>query len=664
MAVPLVLIMLIVLGGALYAIHVSERAYRNHASRYRDGEFAYHAARGLIRFAEGRLEELLGGPPPPPGAGRDLHDFVIWTPGAELVGAEHSLQPPDPALFLPPGVTGDLELSVRFPIVRALGDPLPPGFARDPYEKRGTLELAAVVSVGGATRRISVRRPFQVLYRLPPALGRFALLLGGYEGGDEGLNRLDYSPRLGLFHDRVTGRPGWPLVVYPHPPGAEPGEPPATRYRADPLEPASAGGWIGLGGDQAWVMNLTFGAGDGSPFEEGHALRNFAAIHPSEAVPGAWERSRRMGLARSMADLPWLAPGEAASLPRGTSLLHLTGDARAPTPPVVLGRAYRRYLAFSKLAEEESGPYTSFRGLDEADFDQAGADFAAASGGAGYEQYRRLMLRVVTEPYNRSYDYLATSDERRLDDGTVEAGETPWRPRRLLGSEALAPRLEPAQGGTPEGYLYPSAEDLDATEAWGSLQLADEDGERLYRGTLDGLLQGVASRAEARAVWRVEAGPEEDAPAAFQRLFVEGEQLHLGTSCHLVDSTLTLGPLHVVAGGTIVVDGDVTVVGPITTAPGELLAVVSLDGDIRLAGEDPVVAGLVSCRGRFVPSRRGSDVRGLVAAARLDGASFAGTEGAHRLVYDPRWDPAIPAARFAQFRVHLGRARELVLRRR
>jgi hypothetical protein len=122
--------------------------------------------------------------------------------------------------------------------------------------------------------------------------------------------------------------------------------------------------------------------------------------------------------------------------------------------------------------------------------------------------------------------------------------------------------------------------------------------------------------------------------------------------------------MHVARGGTVAVDDDVEVRGPITVAPGEALAIVSLNGNVLIQDNEEIDAYLVACNGQVLPSPAGMDVRGGVAARGFDPRLWMGGRGVRRIVYDDRVDPAFTEARLNQFRVHLGEERQVLLERR
>ncbi len=661
---PLLIFLVLVVAGILFGVDRVVQGFRNRSNRFRDGETAYQAARSGSRIAERAFESLFNGPPPASGSGRAIFDLMTASLPEELNGGEDGFDVPLLREVLPEGEDASIEVLVRFDAVRALDLPRPGGFHPDPREKTGRLRIQTVARVGDAVRRIVVLRPFWCFYRLPPVLGRFSLLLGSLEGTRESLNVLDYVPRLGLFFKQGTSELSWPLTVYPMPSDETPGTS-AARFAPDPLLPMKRGGWVGLFGPTPWILNTTFGPGQGSPLEEGHGLRNFASVFPSPSVPGSHEKARRFGFARRILELPIFAPEERDRVAEGSSLLHLSGDARRPVPPVVLGRAFRRYLTWSKLGAGPDGPFTSFHGIDEGNFEEALPGVTQATGLApAWSAYQEVMARSVLEPYNRTYDFLVTDDETRDEQGRIVAGDSPWNPPRALNADAVRPMLAPRGGPGPAGFLYPTPGGVEEAGLGGALVLADEAGTPLYEGGTEGILGGMAQLVRDRSLVVVEDSGERGAVEQFEsRFMTAGRALSLGTTVRVAASTLALGPVEVKRGGTLAVEGNILVSGPIRVAPGEVLALVSLGGDVVIGNEQPIEAMLVSCTGQVLPSSRGVDVRGGIVASRFDPLRWSGVRGACRVVYDPRLDPASVPNRARQYLVRLGTDRDMILER-
>jgi hypothetical protein len=652
-----------ILGSVLFVLNRAVTSYQNRSTRFRDGEIAYYAARSGLTLAERILEGVAGRPGRQAGNLRDLYDLMVSSRPEDLNGSEDEITLPFAERLLPETVEGEVEAVVRFRNVASLLRNLPPGYLPDPREKRGILELECRAQVGAAERRLIVRRDFHVMGAQLPVVGRFSLLLGELLGGQNFVNALTYSPKLGLFLRSVSRKVAWPLQVYPLPVDTEEDlAPPAQRFATDPLRPLKEGGWVGLFGATPWVMNVCFGSGSGSPSEQGYLLRNFESVVPSTHFTGLYEKVTRLGYTRDITRLPMFAAYESETIPDGASLLQLAGDSRYRTPPVVLGRAFRRFLSFSKLGTTADGDFTSFHGVAETDFEAARMAFQNIVPGGDYASYQNIMARSVVEPFNRSYDFVVTDAETLDEEGRVLPGATPWSPGRFLQASEIAPYLQPIGSG-PENFLYPDPTRREEEKRSGGIVLGTEEGESFYQGHPADILPGLRELALARSLAEVRRTATLSAEDEFKRRFLVDSKLDLGLPLHLQSQRLTLGPLHVLHGGTLAVDGDIEVAGPLTTARGEILTLVSLNGSIRVRNEAPIAASLIACQGQVLPSSRGLDVRGQIVAAQFDVASWLEGTGARRIVYDPRLNPALRENQNAQYRILIGGERRVVFRR-
>lgn len=658
-AFPLVLVMALVMAGVLFALDRVVRGYRNQTHRYRDGEVAFYLARSALDSAERAAEVLLEQGPPPPGPAREIYDRVLLSSAQDLDGAVEVLDLPYLERLIPPHVSGEVRVEMKFYGVEPLGLSLPPGWIPSPWEKRGMVEFQAVAVVGSTRRVLAVRRPFRIQERIPTLLGRFSLLLGKNQGTPEDLNALTYVPRLGLFHRSVSRELSWPVTVFSLPSDGR-DRTPFQRFGGDPLEAARRGGWVALLGDKPWVLNLTFGPGESSTLEEGFLVRNFESIH---TLPGLSKtlKTSRFGLARDLLALPMFSQATWANVPDGSSLFHLSGETRNPTPSLVLGRVFRRFGTFSKVADSRQGPFVSIPELDsdrEAEVLQRLDEFLP---GIDRDLAAKVQARLEVESYNRSYDAVVSDRTRRDSEGRVVPNETPFLPEPYL-SQGLGPELEPFPQG-PRNYLYPDPQ-ATSSEYAGGVRIRDDGGQTLFEGSLDELLPALGESLAQRSMWVLEPEQGKSSGEIFQERFQRGGELFLRGTVRLPMAAASLGPFHVRRGGTILVDGKAEIHGPITVAPGEALAIVARQGPLVIANEHPIAAILACTEGEVQPTPRGMDVRGSVVAGSFDVLPWIGLKGAGQIVYDPRLNPSRRAGRAHQTRVFLEDRREVVLRRR
>lgn len=660
LALPLVILLLLVGGGILFALHKVVQSYRHQSTRFRDGEIAYFAARSALSLVEAQIEEVLQGKPPPPGPGRDFYDLLRLSPAGDLAGIDEGLPLPQAEDIFPPGIEGWLDAEVQILESTALDVPRPVGLPPDPREKRGVLEIHCKAEVGNTIRRMVVRRRFRVQSNLPPVLGRFSVLFGELLGTPEDLNALTYSPRLGLTHRSISRKLSWPIQVYPLP-YQESDQAPLERYQDDPDQVVREGGWVALLGERPWVLNLCFGPGEKQALEEGFLVRNFPAVHP---IPGTslYGKTYRLGFARDILDLPLFHPELRAEIPDGSSLLRLSGDSRHPMPAVVLGRVFRRFLQFTKVSASEAGPFTSVHSARDVDTAEQLSVLSEQVSGGDEALLKTVMAQPVLEPYNRSFDAILSDQSLRQEGGRIDPRDTPFSPPNRLPD--LAYDWVAASSGSGQGHLYPARTSAEGEAPPGAYALFNDGGDEFFRGELTGLLDQLGDYLAQSAVEVLspDAGPS--VRDQFDQNFLQGDDLSLSGILHLKTDRINLGPFHVVRGGTILVDGDVQVLGPITTARGETLSIVSRKGTLKIENPEPIAAQLISLEGQIHPSDQGLDVRGGLIARHFEVYPWLDLQGLGRVVYDPRLNPAREATRLPQLRVHLDPRREVVLKRR
>jgi hypothetical protein len=615
---------------------VSRARYRE-AHRYAHGEVAMALAESGMNVALEVVAEQALVP------GTEVHDALVEAPaeGADRVlqVLEHAVLEDLAGLFS--GATIELGLELRgFRRLLPVGDLR--GFVTDGREKVGELALVSRARYRGVTRTLRASRRVRVVQAAAPVLGKFTLFLRRHPGGDLNLLAYDHEdPEAGF---RLEGEAASPLVLYHRPERT----PAVVDGRFDPLglvledHAPDAGGLVFLGGADPWYLNLVHGVG-AHPYEELHHLRRTRYALPTDLPGGTHEYGLTFGFYEGVLDSEKFGaaagvPGamqrpSGASISAGTAALHLYGDTDHTTPTPVLGPVFRSYVTL-RLLDGLWFPYATPE------------EFAAFPDrerfGGSYAGYSRLMARVVSEAYNRSYDCMATNLEALGDDGLVTAEGTPFVPGATLLPEVLG-RLGPALDGDRH-FLYPRPGQ--PAPGLASLRRGGEVDEEVFRGTLedlDGALVEGVLRARATRVFEdpgelLDALVEPDGAAAAGVYLLERGDLEL-------PELVAAGPVAVVAGGSLVVAGPVQGAGgPVT--------LVSLNGDVRVETDEPVAAHLVALRGR-VTSRGALVLTGAVAAETLDLRELVRGGAPKAIQWDPALDPTDPAAYRARFAVHL-----------
>lgn len=605
-AIVAILIILMSIGSLMF--HQVMRQQHLDSHRYTNGEVALQLAQSGLNLSSEYLQSRIL------EVGSNLHTLLIDSTPEAVNGSSVPVESPHVEELIQ--ILGEdiasLELKVELRNFKSLsGQANLKGILPDPREKVGELAFVATGTFQGVRRSLVAAKQVRVFSTLAPVLSKFTLFVRDSLGRSP--NMLSYSrlePHLGF---RLGEEKARPLVLYHrtekfpaivdakfHPMGEE-----FEAYQPD------RGGLVYLGGNDPWVMNLVQGVGAGR-YEELFQLRRtrylseslLEGIHQECALyfgfyQGILE-SEKFGELREQAR--GLQDVQGRDLTDLTSALHLFGDTENLTPTLVLGPAFRRYVRLD-LLDGYWYPYRS-----ESAFRSASL---TSPFDGDYGRYEEVMARVVTESYNRSFDYMASNFESHDGQGRLETGRTPVQPGPVLSERGL-PRVGPA-ARSDEGFFYPQIDDN--VPGFCSIQRIFQDGsvEDVFRGALtdlDGpLLEEILVH---KAPYQV---PDQ---ASFEKKYLRGRTLEIPGLVHIQQGDLNLGAVNTGEGGMILVPGNITIQGRIVqTKPRRPLTLVSLGGDIRVRTEQNIDASLVCLRGRFTSSGR-LNLAGSLAAGSLD----------------------------------------------
>ncbi len=637
---------------ALLTVHRIMLQQNAASHRYLYGEVAYFLAKGAAEEVTSML--------------------VDEAPSIrEFLGSLRSLEAPADRIVLDvtPAVASELAASMEdssvevelvardiVPLLRTRDEC---GVCSDPLEKKMVIELHARAWHKGVTRAVTYVFDVREINPAPVPFSRFVLHVD--ERGASDCNLLRFVPPS-IFYCEESRSACLPLVIQPAPKNG-PGvvhlyDPAGGRWSsaADLVstmaeEPWRNNGWIFLGGNDPWYLNL---AADGGIWGEQFHLRRCVYVTESAVFPGFQEKYYFYGFFVGMFTLPMFnglevkCPASGEVLHDAVSFLRLYGLPNALAPTIVIGNVYRRYGRFVKLRRGGEGCFVSFVYADEDSYPASAPIFEGMTGG-GWEEYRRVMNRIVVEPYNRSYDYIVSSDESTASTVTTdvrfEAGDTPLLPSPRLRASAVSALLQPLNPRN-ELFLYPSPYAVQ-TDATACVRILDRGGAPLFEGNLAEVLPSWNDWILSRVTMTL----SDDADVAsdeldfhFFRQVDGGRVMYLGQVLRIpVASAFDLGPFVYRRGGIIVVDGGVRITGPIVRDGPSSLTVVSLSGDIVIGGDGRVDAMLIAPHGSI--RRQGEtslDVRGAIAVGTLDGLMDSPKGVPGRIVYDPRLDPTRP----------------------
>lgn len=642
--------LILLVGAGAVLIQRFMQAQYLEAHRYTFGEIAVNLAEsGLNLFMEHLRESGLT-------PGSPLYEILVASAWDELDGTVYPVASPHlDELVALAGAGARASVQVEF---RGFKPFYPPGGLKgvepDPREKFGELAIVARGEYRGLVRTLVAAKQVKVASVVAPVLSKFTLFVRSRDGVEPNLLAYDRTrPARGFAKD---GEPAHPLVLY-HSPERNPA---VVDDRFFSLAahfstyPPDRGGLVYLGGASPWYLNLVHGAGP-APHEESHLLRR-TRYRMDSALPGI---RTEYGLAfgfyqgilasgkfgsQAAPSTPTRRTGE--PVPDATAAIHLYGDLDDVTPTLVFGPVFRSYVTLRLL----DGLWYPFR--TPAEFQGVAATSPVFAG--GYEAYRRVMVRVEDEPVNRTLDYLASNAETLLEDGRVDAEETPFVPEPGL-LDPLLTRVGPAVDGDP-GFLRPRP----GEPVPGALRLLrPRPGGRpdeLFRGALQDLDGPTLEKLLAPKVAVVVKDQAE-----LTRRYLAGTRLELPGIVRVEEGDVELPALASPSGGMLVVSGTLRLMGPITgPAKGPPLTLVSLGGDIHVATGEPVRAHLVALDG-WVRTRGRLQLVGALAAGNLDLAGLVAGPEPKAIRYDPALDPTDAEAQRAQLRVALDRRVKLYL---
>lgn len=505
----------------------------------------------------------------------------------------------------------------------------------DAHEKRGLLEMTFTVTLLRVPLTYTFRTPFKIVNLIPPVTSKFTLFVKHPER--TGIANAGYNRFRNLYDgDAVSGAEAHPPLVLFNEEGLA-------------LRELTGRGFVFLGGGDPVMLQITNGShprfGEGFHFEATADPRGELAggTDPASASllgaftePGATFSVQRSFLGfyeRDEAGEGLNAEGRlrkdfAAGRTTSSSMLHLYGSAERRSPTVVVGNVQRSFALISHLAVDvdadgkaddavavlpgvgwEDYPlqipllpnsFTSFtdpsgsidlRPLKSSDPELH--DFVRLFG--DYAQYSTLMSRLVEEPYNRGFDWMA--------------GYEPGK----LGAPAVLPASRYPDPGT-------------------SFNLVLADGGVHFQGDLNAF---STLRLEARAV--VEVADE----AELKQRFIRDGRLELGRVVRVAQGPVTLpARLEVGDGGAIIAAGSITSSG-VRNRSSVPLALCSTEGDLIVDSTYPdhEFAGIALAGGL---KTLGSDPVHIKGALAVDHLSPDELRAGGELTYDPRLDPTAP----------------------
>jgi|GEM_PF-1460710 len=336
-----------------------------------------------------------------------------------------------------------------------------------------------------------------------------------------------------------------------------------------------------------------------------------------------------------------------------SSVLNLFGSRLTPTPTVVIGNVYRRFLSIRGILadlRDSSGfgsdglkelyllPY-----LDSNTFDKSDVKEWPGKPDGMVKQMLVSYCDQIIDPdvesaYEDCYRYcMSDVTKRAYNEANLEFLKLPASmedelfPEFAPSDPNAPPGLQRLEiGGKPPTFLKLSQSD--------QVTLKNDQGEVLFK---DGILGGMEDLEFLRTKGRAYRGQtsllnsvRESKPDA-----AVGLKVFFGGVVYVKGDFQLQEPLEILpgGGGLILVEDDIFIEAGIECSQGEPLSLVSLGGDVTLATADPVQAGLVALRGR-INLPYAMRLTGFLAAQKLSLAAGSGTvdrELSWNAVFDP-----------------------------
>ncbi len=648
---PAVLLLICLIVLLAVTRHFFSREHLNMAAHLADYERAYHVANGALLAARDmwlRLEEDFNrGGSSPAGKSQDAPDELrkvyaklLDSEGFPITkGVRFSWEDPllaDLVEGWKDATVPKVEIELR-PGESLFSNPAGPGFRTDSRETQFHLFVRASAGVGDATCNLSWYKPMKIINILPPVIGKFALFIRGQ--GSLALNRLEDSSSFQDLKDS-------PLVV-----GSDTGIPGSTYAPDSFSDHIDRQGWVFLGGAPRWTLGLAAGGGDvrfsdalvpGGCYtypmapEEPLAAEKFKFsyyVSPRPLQRGLRAPECHHAFARC-----------SSRDPDCSSILHLNGNGKAPSPTLVLGNVGRRWALVQGLKNDDKGVAVAFPMLDTVTFQGnswPGGESSRTIGkirdnfGGSFELYEKRMSNLITEPYNaglyRMIEFPGDPFEKIvvIDSEKFPAGFKPPPPPKRVKIDGQPARLGEMACGS-------------------SYTLLDDSGRELFVGGDLSLIEDL-SFLEKRVGARFEnlekmlGGLPKD-KAGYPTL----------PGVILLEKGMNVTePVHFGNGGMVLVKGSVRLQSQVSVEGNDgPLTIISLVGEIRVETPVEIEAGLIALQGTvFIPAQ--ARIHGLLAARELS-LAVSDPPRPRQIVYDHAFDPTDSANWKRGFRFQTG----------
>lgn len=289
-----------------------------------------------------------------------------------------------------------------------------------------------------------------------------------------------------------------------------------------------------------------------------------------------------------------------------TAALLFNGSSDAPSPTVVIGRVLRKYPIIQGMTGKKSGKRFPFPAISEETFmssnwpcrlKPAEAEMIKRNFSGSYPGYQQRMSFIYSEPFNTANFQLLKLGKTHSDFAILQPSALPAEVRNLPVSDRLK------ANATPAGFF-----DMVLASAY---SMSDDRGRLVFNDAPFSSVNDL-SFLRQRAVLvcpdfaefvRKTAGPK-GAIAVPGAAMIESE-VKISKPLEISD-----------AGGILLVKGNVSISAPVKTANKALSSIISLGGNISVADNVTVDAGLI-CLSGMLQTGRNCEINGTVACKQL-----------------------------------------------
>lgn len=289
-----------------------------------------------------------------------------------------------------------------------------------------------------------------------------------------------------------------------------------------------------------------------------------------------------------------------------TAALMLNGSSDAPSPTIVVGRVLRTYPVIQGMTGKTSGKRFPFPAITEETFmgsswpcrlKPAEAEMIKRNFSGQYSGYQQRMSFIYSEPFNTANFQLLKLEKTHRDFAILQPSALPEDVRNL-----------PVSGRLKANSIPASFFDMVLASAY---SISDDRGRQIF-------VDAPFSSVNDLSFLRQRAALVCPDFAEFIRKTSGSKGVITVPGAVMVENEVKISkPLEISdAGGILLVKGSVSISAPVKTANKALFSIISLGGNISVADNTTVDAGLI-CLSGILQVGRNCEINGTVACKQL-----------------------------------------------